>query len=468
MRESKKSIRMKIFKSHMIVIIISAILIFLSFNGILNYYINSQTKKELYVAATTIQQSIVDSSNGLTTLKNKLVKEKSLLDIDFSLIGANKKIIFPIEKGSSEYNLTKDYILNYLDKKNILDSSNIKNNEFNFSIASRKYFAIVIPVKVNNKNNISYLVVYSDVVKTKGFIEIVNIFLFIILGITAIITAFISSNLSKKISMPIVNLIEYAENIGERKYDVKLENNSDDEIAILGETMSEMVLKLQTYDNAMKAFLQNASHEMRTPLMSIQGYAEGIKYHVLEDNEKATDIIIEESKRLTGIVEDLLLLSRLEVMQENFSTEEVNLEVMLRSSIDRVNGIAVQAEKSIVFLKSDRIIKSEDVSIVGDEEKLIRAIINLLGNCLRYCKNEILVKLDKIDSVITITVEDDGKGFDEVELGKIFQRFYKGKGGKYGLGLTISKSIIERHGGQIYAENREDGGARFLIKCYVQ
>lgn len=121
---------------------------------------------------------------------------------------------------------------------------------------------------------------------------------------------------------------------------------NDDEIGQLAETMHSMAQKLSAYDNTMKTFMQNASHELRTPLMSIQGYAEGIKYGVVKDQDKAVDIVIEESKRLSQLVEDLLYLSKLDAFQEKMNFEKISAEDMIRSIIEKHDG-SIIAENGI-------------------------------------------------------------------------------------------------------------------------
>jgi signal transduction histidine kinase len=192
--------------------------------------------------------------------------------------------------------------------------------------------------------------------------------------------------------------------------------------------------------------------------MSIQGYAEGIKYGVIDDSSSAVEIIIDESKRLTAIVEDLLYLSKLDSFQETIKPESLIAEDLLKSCIERINGIALHNKIKINTNFSDK-----KLIILADEEKLTRAIINILGNCLRYAKTEVNLSLNKDNSNLIITIEDDGAGFNENELGRIFDRFFKGTNGKYGLGLTITKSIIEMHNGTIVAKNSPKGGACFII-----
>jgi len=222
--------------------------------------------------------------------------------------------------------------------------------------------------------------------------------------------------------------------------------------------MDNMAKNLASYDNTLKTFMQNASHELRTPLMSIQGYAEGIKYGVMEDSSKAVDIIIEESKRLSTIVEDLLFLSKIDSLQDKLNLEVINGEELLRSCIDRVSGIAV-SDNINISLNTE----NTNISFMGDDEKLSRCIINILGNCLRYGKNHINLTLSKENNNAVILIKDDGCGFEKQDLDKVFERFFKGKNGNHGLGLSICKTIVELHGGNIVAGNNEMGGAFFKI-----
>jgi signal transduction histidine kinase len=192
--------------------------------------------------------------------------------------------------------------------------------------------------------------------------------------------------------------------------------------------------------------------------MSIQGYAEGIKYGVIDDKDKAAQIIIDESKRLSSIVEDLLYLSKMDSMQEELKIEPLNGENLLRSCIERVSGVALSMNKAINLQ-----IENNDNILNVDEESFSRAIINIIGNSLRYAKNNIYISLNKTAGTTSIMIKDDGCGFNDEDMGKIFDRFYKGKGGKYGLGLAITKAIIEKHKGNITAGNNDGGGAYFKI-----
>lgn len=474
MKKSKKNFKKSIFFSHISIIIVFSILTAIVFNICLKLYIKKETKAQLITATNLIHKSTSndllnlnikpgfksDEKNTARTLLkiSKTLKQTGfLLDINYAVIGKNLNVIFPLIESNEESQILKNEVLPALEKAKTKEE--IKNlSVFYFNTLDKEYVSTLYPLKLENGDAFGYLFLYSNLDKSNDLIVIVNLILLSILLITSIIAFIISKELSKRISNPISNLSNYAKQIGERQYSVPNIKFDDDEIGELGETMKTMAEKLYAYDNTIKTFLQNASHELRTPLMSIQGYAEGIKYGVMENSFKAVEIIIEESKRITGIVEDLLYLSKIDSFQEILNLDVINCEDLLRSCIERVKGIAIEKQIEIQL-----VLYCEEIYFSGDEDKLSRAIMNILGNSLRYAKQNIKITLYKSTEQVQIKIKDDGIGFEEKDLQNIFERFYKGKGGNYGLGLSIAKTIVEKHSGTIIAENHAEGGALFKI-----
>lgn len=475
MEGSKKTIKGRIFLSHISIIIVSLVLTSLVFNLCLNIYMRYQTKTQLVSASQIIQKTVgaevFNDSTLLTEDKevlksllkiNRVLKQtQTFLDINYAVLGVNGKVIFPRE-ASIEQDTIKNNLLPALKRKNIIGSQKEKRIIYFYSDGKR-YASIVQNLNTEEGKRFGSLVLYSDLNNSRRLMVTVNLILLGILFATGIIALYISNRVSKKISKPISELINYASKIGERQYNTEPLDYEEDELGDLARTMEGMAHKLNAYDSTMKTFLQNSSHELRTPLMSIQGYAEGIRYGVVEDKEAAAEIIIEESKRLSVIVEDLLYLSKLEAMQENLKLETLQAEEFLRDCMERVNGIALQKGIKLSLTASE-----DSVVFKADEEKLSRAVINLLGNCLRYAQKEIKLHLLKEASKAIVIIEDDGPGFDPQELPHIFDRFFKGTGGNYGLGLAITKSIVEKHKGSIAAKNNAEGGAQFIISIPVQ
>ena len=190
--------------------------------------------------------------------------------------------------------------------------------------------------------------------------------------------------------------------------------------------------------------------------------SEGIKYEVV-DNKIAAEVIIDETKRMTNLVEDLLYLSRLDAIEENYHCDNLDYNELVNSCVNRMKVIASKNN-----IKITNNIQREESRAWGDEEKLSRAINNILSNCIRYAQSVVVVSLKIVNNYkIELTIADDGPGFNNNELPNIFDRFYKGKNGNFGLGLSISKNIIEKHNGKITAKNSESG-ALFVIELPIR
>lgn len=207
----------------------------------------------------------------------------------------------------------------------------------------------------------------------------------------------------------------------------------------------------------LKRFFANASHELKTPLMSIQGYAEGLQTGVVKQ-DMAADVILKQSDRMSSLVEELLYISKLESGEYVLDLERVNVEELLFGCISSVEAIA--AEKNLVL---DVTVGKGLPSVKGDYSQLIKAVMNVLSNALRYAESKVEVKAFAAKKYVYIRISDDGCGIDIKDMPNIFKRFYKGENGNTGIGLSIAKDIITMHKGIIYTENA-NVGAVFTIK----
>lgn len=394
-------------------------------------------------------------------LDRSLRKPLSVLSADFILIDKNKNVINPSLDGN---NKTSSSLISKL-KSEIDTSTKTTNNKstISFYVSGTKYAAVVRPVSDKNTFGLGWIIIFSSSIQKINQLQLyINIILFAILAISALITVLFSSRIARKISEPLSSLSEHIGYISLRNFGEKIDMPVDSELQGLVNSINVMSEKLETYDKAQKTFLQNVSHEFRTPLMSIQSYAEGIKYDVIDGNS-AADIIMDETKRLTHLVQDLLYLSRLDAIEENYNYVEIDFIDLITSCAERLNAIA--AKNNIKILVKNL---NKNIIINSDEEKLSRAITNIISNCIRYASSTItIVSNVTIDNKLDITIADDGPGFDSNEIPHLFDRFYKGKQGKFGLGLSISKNIIEKLHGKITAENGKQG-ALFSIEIPIK
>ena len=209
-----------------------------------------------------------------------------------------------------------------------------------------------------------------------------------------------------------------------------------------------------------QTFFQNASHELKTPLMAIQGYAEGIQAGVM-DTGSAAEVILAESDRMTELVDELLDISKIDMGRQPLALSEMDVRELLYDSIRAVEPAAAGGGIAIV---PD--FPEEPVMVSCDDTRLRRAVTNILSNGVRYARNQLHLTCRTEKRHVTIRIQDDGDGIAEADLPHIFDRFYMGKSGKSGIGLALTKEIIHLHRGTIRAYNG-DSGAVFEISIPV-
>ena len=205
-----------------------------------------------------------------------------------------------------------------------------------------------------------------------------------------------------------------------------------------------------------QTFFQNASHELKTPLMAIQGYAEGIQAGVM-DTGSAAEVILAESDRMTELVEELLDISKIDMGRQLLAFSEMDIRELLYDSIRAVEPAAAGGG---IAITPD--FPETPVMVSCDDTRLRRAVTNILSNGVRYARSELRLTCRADRRQVTIRIQDDGDGIAEEDIPHIFDRFYMGRSGKSGIGLALTREIIHLHKGTIHAYNG-DSGAVFEI-----
>ncbi|WP_231575168.1 sensor histidine kinase [Paenibacillus sp. FSL P4-0081] len=263
--------------------------------------------------------------------------------------------------------------------------------------------------------------------------------------------------ITRKLIDPLISLREELKKVKNRRFaDVNL-IRAGGEIGSVARTVYEMAGELHRFNRVQKQFFQNASHELKSPLMSISGYAEGIRDGIFEgeDVRRGLDIILGESGRLRDLVGEMTLLAKLDSEEDIFRAVECDLEELLSEAVERINPQLAARKLSLkTVISGDR-----GLMLRADRDKLLQALLNVLSNAARYADRKIDVHGYVSKGLITLTVSDDGPGIPQELLPSLFHRFVKGKNGDSGLGLAISRAIVERCGGKITARNCPEGGA---------
>lgn len=302
-------------------------------------------------------------------------------------------------------------------------------------------------------NRPAYLVSYlSDSYRE----NLVNTLFSKILSITAIalLLSWVPSLLlARYLSKPLVNLEKRVDKLARRDWNESIIVDRNDEIGKLGHSIEKLRKQLIRQDESEQTFLQNVSHELKTPVMVIRSYSQAIKDNIYPNGDlhSSIDVIDGEAKILEKRISNLLYLTKLDYMTDReiefkkFSLDRLIQEVIYRFSLKR---------KDVVF-NLDLI----NLEINGDIDQWIVVIENLLDNQLRYAKSLIDISIFKDSSKDSYVLKmwNDGEPIEDDILDNMFNKFAKGTKGEVGLGLAIVHRILELHGSSISASNLDDG-----------
>lgn len=285
--------------------------------------------------------------------------------------------------------------------------------------------------------------------------------LFITSLVSMLIAAFFGVYVQNNISRPIHLLRNKVRGFQESLEAPEVTIYTGDEIQELDEDIVRMAKAIVNNDRKRKAFFENTSHELKTPLMNIRGYAEGLKDGIFSIDE-AAEVISQESESLRTLVESILYLSKLEdATHDRYQIQLVDLNEFLQGFYHKMAGIV--ADKNLEFtLNLDK-----TVQIKMDDDKMIRALSNIITNAIRYAKEKISIETVVDKSIVEIRLFNDGPQISEADLPYLFDRFYKGDQGQSGLGLSIVQSIINAHNGTVEALNVEEGVCMSIKLPYV-
>jgi signal transduction histidine kinase len=235
-----------------------------------------------------------------------------------------------------------------------------------------------------------------------------------------------------------------------------------DEIARLATTMNRMLGRLEKGQQRQRRFVSDASHELRSPVATIRQHAEVALTHPAGTSiEELAAVVLEEDVRLQGLVEDLLLLTKIDEGTLRLRIESVDLDDLLFEEAERLRG-TTDLRVDIGGVSAGR--------VSGDRGQLDKLIRNLTDNAARHSRNMVALQLGERDGEVVLTVDDDGEGIPPSERGRIFERFVRLEeardrdSGGSGLGLAIVAEIAGAHGATVAALNSPLGGARFEVR----
>ncbi len=285
-------------------------------------------------------------------------------------------------------------------------------------------------------------------------------------GVVGIVVALLLAALiSRTIAQPLQRVAKAATGLGRGDCDVKVPVSGPPELRSLSESFNHMTAEVRAANAAQRDFLSNVSHDLKTPLTSIQGYAQAIVDGAAQDPQAAAQIIYEEASRLNRMVLELTDLERLQAGKLSMQRERIDLAQLCDGVVQNLQVVAQQGH---ITLESDF---RPSAAILGDGDRLAQVLTNLVSNALKFTPagGTVRVSVSRSGGGAAVTVRDSGIGIVSKDLPRVFERFYqadKARGPRRGtgLGLAIAREIVEAHGGRITAKSAGEGkGAEFTV-----
>ncbi len=276
---------------------------------------------------------------------------------------------------------------------------------------------------------------------------------------------------ARRIVAPVRALAAAAHRIAAGDLSQRIPVASDDELGEMAAAFNTMAAQLEQQHELRRRAMADIAHELRTPLSVLRIDLESIEDGLTEPSPQVVARLQDEVALLNRLVEDLRMLSLAEAGELHMDIEPLDVGELVQSTLERVNGAA--REKGVA-LSADL---AQPLSpVAGDRQRLTQVLLNLLSNALRHtlAGGQILVRARQTGGEVQVSVLDNGEGIPPAELPHVFERFYRAdrarsrEAGGTGLGLTIARSLVQAHGGRIWAENAEGQGSVFIFTLPVR
>ena len=297
-------------------------------------------------------------------------------------------------------------------------------------------------------------------------------FLYVAL-IVLLLSFVISYYFSRRIAEPILKINQSAKKLADKSNKVKFTCETEVfELKELSETLNNTAKELNKTEELRREFLANVSHDLKTPLTMIEAYAASardLNYNNKKKRERDLNIIIDEAERLNMLVNDILLLSKIESKTTKLNLEDINIKKEIETILER---FAIYKNDGYIFEFNE----TEDYVITADKQGIERVIYNLINNAINYTGEDKKVKItfEKNHDILTINIIDTGKGIEEEDKKLVWNKYFRiNKRHRRttvgtGLGLSIVKEILEEHKFEYGIKSKLNKGSCFYFKCKIK
>ncbi|NGP46267.1 HAMP domain-containing histidine kinase [Bacillaceae bacterium SIJ1] len=323
-------------------------------------------------------------------------------------------------------------------------------------VEEERIFYVIRKVKADNQP--AYLLSYVE----DSYLDNLTFTLFRQLGLLMLLVFVLSwipsLVLAKYLSKPLVHLQRHVKRLSKQEWNDPVDVHRKDEIGDLGHSIEDMRQKLVAKDEAQRTLLQNISHDLKTPVMVIRGYAQSVSDGVFPKGDLSSTMAVveQESEKLEKKIKNILYLTKLDYLsRRELPVEHIQLDRLIEDVTERLRWTRQEVE-----IQS----RLQAVSIEGDTEQWVNLLENVLENQLRYAKEELAIELFEQKGNAILIVANDGPQLEDEEAKRLFEPFHKGKeGGQTGIGLSIVHRILSLHHGNITIENQAETGVFYRI-----
>ena len=408
-----------------------------------------------------------------------LIGDTDTLDLDPRSFGQTSEVIQMdnlneklknAEKNRSQINETKEFTLK--DRVENYALSNEIGKPFTFIEENYNQFILVTLKNVSKESgNIGYIAISENSLDIKAAIEERKNFILRTAILVAIVILIFSIVLNRYFLKPIKNLVDYTKIIkskSKKEPNIHQIINRNDELGVLSKSIEEMTKELNNRIKATENFSTDLVHEIRNPLASLKSASEIISDTTdKEKQEKLLKIMTHDVSRIDRLITDYSQILKDELAISSEQMEDLDLKPVIESVVDDFNNIYIEKKNVNIKLNTSG---SKHYFIKGIINRVEQIIANLLDNAVSFSKNgtTVIVDLGQNENYNILKVSDEGEGFKESDIKKVFDRFYSNRpdnfGEHSGLGLNIVKNLVQIHKGEIYASNSPNGGAMIEIK----
>ena len=403
-----------------------------------------------------------DSSNLTSTIQDIAYENDVciVLSDDISVVGAyNINMNGCILKNNNSK--VRELMYNFVNSDETFKSYKFINEDKHIS-------ALLYGIKLDN--NTAFI--YSNLEDISDFTILTKQQLMYVCIIGIFIAIIISIFLSSKITEPITKITKKAKKLGSGDTEVTFEESGIKEIDELSEALTQAQMEMVKTDELRRDLMANVSHDLKTPLTMIKAYAEMIRDISYKDHDKMNEhlgIIVDETDRLTVLVNDILDLSRMQSNADTLSIETFDLADNIKTIVNRYQ-IIKETEKYIINVEMP-----ESIKIKADKKKINQVIYNLINNAINYTGKDktVTVRVTKHKKYYLVEIIDTGKGIKESEIPYIWNKYYKNDKNHQrnvvstGLGLSIVKEILELHGYEYGVKSVLKKGSTFYFKIKI-